>query len=115
GFLFTVPFMVLFLFAFIAPLAYALYLSLFREQLIGGNSFVGLDNYVDGLKDAQFIDGVKRVALYMVIQVPLMLVLALVFALILDSGRIWFARMFRVGIFVPYAVPVVIAALMWGY
>ena len=38
--------------------------------------------YVDGLKDAQFIDGVKRVALYMVIQVPVMLVLALVFALI---------------------------------
>jgi multiple sugar transport system permease protein len=115
GFLFTAPFMVLFLFVFIAPLAYALYLSLFREQLVGGNNFVGLDNYVDGLKDAAFIDGVKRVALYMVIQVPLMLLLALVFALIIDSGRIWFAKVFRVGIFVPYAVPVVIAALMWGY
>jgi multiple sugar transport system permease protein len=115
GFLFTAPFMVLFLFAFIAPLGYALYLSLFREQLIGGNTFVGLNNYLDGLKDAQFIDGVKRVALYMVIQVPIMLVLALVFALIIDSGRIWFTRVFRVGIFVPYAVPVVIAALMWGY
>ena len=51
----------------------------------------------------------------MLIQVPIMLLLALVFALIIDSGRIWFARLFRVGIFVPYAVPVVIAALMWGY
>ena len=51
----------------------------------------------------------------MLIQVPVMLLLALVFALILDSGRIWFAKVFRVGIFVPYAVPVVIAALMWGY
>lgn len=115
GFLFTAPFMVLFLLVFIAPLAYALYLSLYREQLIGGNAFVGLRNYTDGLKDQQFIDGVKRVALYMLIQVPVMLLLALVFALIIDSGRIWFARVFRVGIFVPYAVPVVIAALMWGY
>ena len=51
GFLFTVPFMVLFLFAFIAPLVYALYLSLYREQLVGGNTFVGLDNYTEGLKD----------------------------------------------------------------
>jgi multiple sugar transport system permease protein len=107
--------MALFIFALIAPLIYALYLSLFREQLVGGNTFVGLDNYVDGLKDSQFIDGVVRVALYMLIQVPIMLFLALVFALILDSGRVWLARTLRVGIFVPYAVPVVIAALMWGY
>ena len=115
GFLFTVPFMVLFLFAFIAPLVYALYLSLYREQLVGGNTFVGLDNYTEGLKDSQFIDGITRVALYMLIQVPPMLILALVFALIIDSGKVWFPKLFRVGIFVPYAVPVVIAALMWGY
>ena len=115
GFLFTAPFITLFLLVFIAPLAYALYLSLFREQLIGGNSFVGIDNYVDGLKDQAFIDGIKRVALYMLIQVPIMLILALIFALILDSGRVWLAKFLRVGIFVPYAVPVVIAALMWGY
>src|SRR5919197_412913 len=107
GVLFTLPFMALFIFALIAPLIYALYLSLFREQLVGGNTFVGLDNYVDGLKDSQFIDGVVRVALYMLIQVPIMLFLALVFALILDSGRVWLARTLRVGIFVPYAVPVV--------
>jgi len=115
GFMFTVPFMVLFLGAFIAPLIYALYLSLYREQLVGGNAFVGLDNYTEGLKDQQFIDGIQRVALYMVIQVPIMLILALIFALILDSGRVWLSKFLRVGIFVPYAVPVVIAALMWGY
>ncbi len=80
--------MVLFLALFIAPLIYALYLSLYREQLVGGNSFVGLDNYTEGLKDKAFTDGVKRVALFMVVQVPIMLVLALVFALIIDSGKV---------------------------
>jgi multiple sugar transport system permease protein len=115
GFLFTLPFMVLFLGVFIAPLAYALYLSGFREQLVGGNTFVGFDNYTEGLKDEQFTDGVVRMALYLLIQVPLMLLLALVFALILDSGRVWLPRLLRVGIFVPYAVPTAIAALMWGF
>jgi multiple sugar transport system permease protein len=100
---------------FIAPLAYALYLSVFREQLVGGNTFVGLDNYTEGLSDEQFTDGIKRVALFLVVQVPVMLTLALVFALILDSGKVWFARLYRVGIFVPYAVPTAIAALMWGF
>src|SRR5215213_2713014 len=107
GFLFTLPFMLLFLAMFIAPLVYALYLSAFREQLVGGNTFVGLDNYTDGLKDQEFIDGIRRVVLFMVIQVPVMLILALIFALILDSGKVWFGKFYRVGIFVPYAVPTV--------
>ena len=115
GFLFTLPFMVLFLGLFIAPLLYALYLSLFREQLVGGNQFVGLDNYIDGLQDREFTRGIGRVALFLLIQVPIMLLLALVFAMILDSGKVWFPKLFRVGIFVPYAVPTVIAALMWGF
>src|SRR3954466_2441238 len=115
GFLFTLPFILLFLGMFIAPLVYALYLSLYREQLIGGNEFVGLSNYTDGLKDKQFTSGVGRVALFMLIQVPVMLVLALIFAMILDSGKVWLARFNRVAIFVPYAVPTVIAALLWGF
>jgi multiple sugar transport system permease protein len=115
GFLFTLPFMVLFLGLFIAPLVYALYLSLYRQQLIGGNEFVGLDNYVDGIKDPEFQKGIRRVALFLVIQVPIMLILALTFAMILDSGKVWLPKLYRVGIFVPYAVPTVIAALMWGF
>src|SRR5438045_934448 len=115
GFLFTAPFMVLFLAFFIAPLIYALYLSLFRQQLVGGNQFVGLDNYKDGLSDHAFTSGVGRVGLYMIVQVPVMLGLALIFALILDSAKVWFPKLFRVAFFMPYAVPTVIAALMWGY
>src|SRR4051812_41317579 len=115
GFLFTVPFMVLFLGLFIAPLVYALYLSLFREQLIGGNTFVGLNNYIDAFSDKSFGRGIGRVALFMIVQAPGMLILALVFALVLDSGGVWCPKLFRVGMFVPYAIPTVIAALMWGF
>ena len=115
GFLFTAPFMVLFLALFIAPLIYALYLSLFREQLVGGNAFVGLENYTEGIKDKLFTDGVRRVALFMVVQVPIMLFLALVFALIIDSGKVLLGKLYRVAFFVPYAVPTVIAALLWGF
>ncbi|MEH0555223.1 sugar ABC transporter permease [Streptomyces sp. B21-101] len=107
--------MVLFLLLFLAPLAYAAYLSLFQERLIGGTAFVGLDNYTQALTDPQFLHGVGRVALFFVIQVPLMLLLALLFALALDSGLLRLARVIRLGIFVPYAVPSVVASLMWGY
>ena len=115
GPLFVAPFMVLFLLLFLAPLVYAAYLSLFQSKLIGGTSFVGLDNYVTALKDPLFLRGVGRVATFFVIQVPLMLVLALLFALALDSGLLRLAKVIRLGIFVPYAVPSVVATLMWGY
>jgi multiple sugar transport system permease protein len=55
------------------------------------------------------------VGLFLVIQVPIMLVLSLFFALALDSGMIRLAKFVRLGIYVPYAVPAVVAALMWGY
>lgn len=115
GPLFVAPFLVLFLLLFLAPLGYAAYLSLFQNRLIGGTAFVGLDNYVNAVKDPLFIRGVLRVATFFVIQVPLMLLLALVFALALDSGLLRLARVIRLGIFVPYAVPSVVATLMWGY
>ena len=115
GPLFVAPFMVLFLLLFLAPLGYAAYLSLYQSRLIGGTVFVGLDNYVQALTDPLLIHGVIRVALFFLIQVPLMLLLALVFALALDSGLLRLAKVIRLGIFVPYAVPSVVAALMWGY
>ncbi len=45
GWAFVGPFLVVFAFALIVPIGYAIYLSLFRQQLIGGNAFVGLSNY----------------------------------------------------------------------
>jgi multiple sugar transport system permease protein len=115
GALFVAPFLALFLLLFLAPLGYAAYLSLFQHRLIGGTVFVGLDNYLKAVTDPVFLRGVARVATFFVIQVPVMLVLALVFALTLDSGLLRLARVVRLGIFVPYAVPSVVAALMWGY
>ncbi|GHC90220.1 hypothetical protein GCM10010309_71980 [Streptomyces violaceochromogenes] len=89
--------MVLFLLLFLAPLGYAAYLSLFQERLIGGTVFVGLDNYVTALKDPQLLSGIGRVALFFAFQVPLMLLLALLFALALDSGLLRLARVIRLG------------------
>jgi multiple sugar transport system permease protein len=115
GYVFALPFLVCFALLFVLPLGYALYLSLFRNQLVGGTVFAGLSNYTRALTDGQFLAGVGRVALFFVMQVPVMLVLALLAALAIDSGLLRLARLIRLGIFIPYAVPAVVATLMWGY
>lgn len=115
GWLFVGPFMVVFALVFIAPVLYSIYLSLFRNQMVGGNRFVGLDNYVQALADPQFWDSVARVGIFLVVQVPIMLFLALFVALAIDSSRLYLSSFFRITVFLPYAVPAVVAALMWGF
>ncbi|WP_345801373.1 sugar ABC transporter permease [Microbacterium sp. AZCO] len=115
GWWFVGPFMLVFALVFLAPLAYALYLSLFRDQLVGGTAFVGLDNYGKALTDPQFWEAFGRVLIFLVVQVPIMLALALGAALAIDSARLRGASFFRIVLFLPYAVPAVVAVLMWGY
>jgi len=115
GYVFVTPFLACFLLLFLLPLGYAGYLSFFKDQLVGGTVFAGLDNYVRAVSDPQLLDGVLRVALFFAVQVPVMLLVALVAALAIDSGLLRFARVFRLGVFLPYAVPSVVATLMWGY
>ncbi|MEU4745459.1 sugar ABC transporter permease [Actinosynnema sp. NPDC023658] len=115
GWRFVGPFLAVFALVFLAPIAYSVYLSFFRDRLVGGNSFVGLDNYRQVLSDPQFWSAVGRVALFLVVQVPVMLLLALLVALAVDSGRLYGRNFFRLAVFLPYAVPAVVAALMWGF
>jgi multiple sugar transport system permease protein len=113
--LLTIPFLVVFLAMFLIPLAYSAYISLYSSQLVGGVVFSGFGNYTRALQDPSFYAGLKRVALFLLVQVPIMLVASLFFALVLDSGRVRGGKVVRLLIFLPYAVPSVVAALMWGY
>lgn len=115
GWMFVGPFLVVFAFAFLAPVFYAVYLSVFRTQLVGGTTFVGLDNYIAVLNDSQFWEGFGHVGLFLVVQVPIMLALALIAALAIDSARLYVSGFFRIVLFLPYAVPAVVAVLMWGF
>lgn len=114
-FLLLAPFLALFACFLVLPLGYAFFLSLYRDTLAGGNVFSGLDNYADVLTDGNFWSGIEHMAVFGVFQVPIMLALALAIALVLDRGTVMLRNSFRIAFFVPYAVPGVVATLIWGY
>lgn len=118
--IFVLPFGVLFLAFYILPIIYAVWESLqviHREGTYGAPTqvFGGLSQYVLVFQSADFWGSIGRVLVFGVIQVPVMLGLALLFALLLDSPLLKGKRFFRLAFFAPYAVPGVIAAIMWGY
>ncbi|WP_033518399.1 carbohydrate ABC transporter permease [Bifidobacterium scardovii] len=115
GWKFMWPFAVVFVFVFIVPIVYAVYISFFQKKMIGGNVFVGVANYVRLFGDAQFWSSVGRVALFTVVQVPIMLFLAAAMALCLDSMKLHGTKFFRISTFLPYAVPAVVSTMIWGF
>jgi multiple sugar transport system permease protein len=120
-YLFLLPFVALFILFFIVPIIYALYQSLFRSERSGlglgaaTTSFNGLGNYLDVFHDPNFYSGLGRVLLYCIVQVPIVVLLALVLALLLDSAVVRLKAFFRVAFFVPFAIPGIIAALLWAF
>jgi multiple sugar transport system permease protein len=114
-YLFLSPFLIGYVVFLVYPVVYSGALSLFRRQIIGGVRFVGLANYLDVFTDSFFWEGIRNVLRFGLVQIPVMLGLALIFALALDTGVVRRQTIFRLGYFLPFAVPSVVAALMWGY
>jgi len=117
---FVVPFGVLFALFYLVPIGYAVVQSLYVVERTGTfgparEVFGGLVQYQRVFSDGPFWQSVGRVLAFGVVQVPVMLGLALVLALLLDSGLVRGRRFFRLAFFVPYAVPGVVAAIMWGF
>jgi multiple sugar transport system permease protein len=119
GAAFTVPFQLGFVFLCLLPIGYAVYQSLYREQQsglgLGGSTekFSGLDNYQQGLTDSAFMGSVLRVVLFACLQIPVMLLISLVLALLLDALTSKVAGRFRILLLVPYMIPGVVAAIVW--
>ncbi|PXY81266.1 ABC transporter permease, partial [Bifidobacterium asteroides] len=115
GWLFMGPFALVFVVVFVVPVLYAVWISLFQHRMVGGTVFVGLANYRRLMADGQFWSSVRRVVVFTVVQVPIMLCLSALMALALDSLRLHGMRFFRISTFLPYAVPAVVSALVWGF
>ncbi|MGV3732645.1 MAG: carbohydrate ABC transporter permease [Microcella sp.] len=118
--IFLLPFGVLFTLFYLVPILYAVYQSLLtveREGTFGPavQVFGGLTQYIQVFQNEPFWSSIGRVLLFGVVQVPIMLGLALILALLLDSPLVRGSKFFRLAFFAPYAVPSVIAAIMWGF
>ncbi|WP_345712244.1 sugar ABC transporter permease [Kineococcus glutinatus] len=115
GWLFIAPFGVVFLVFLVAPLAYAFYLSLYTKGLATGTKFVGLGNYTRAFTDEVFLDGLWFVVKFSAVLIPVQMLVSLAAALVLDTLTTRLSRFSRLMMFVPYAIPAVIGALMWGF
>lgn len=83
GVLFSLPFLLGFLFFILIPLLLSLYYSLCKYNIVGKAEFIGMKNYLNIFSDAKFWKSLKVTCFYAVVSVPLRVLFALLVALLL--------------------------------
>lgn len=116
------PFLLAFLVTFILPILMAVgqsFTTIDREGLFGeegiSTSFAWFENYRVALSDSGFVASIGRMLLFGVVQVSIMIALATVLALLLESASARWPGLFRAAYFLPYGVPGVLATILWSF
>src|SRR5258706_8785619 len=87
GYAFLAPWLIGFFCFTLGPVSASLYLSFTRYDLLTPAQWIGADNYVRMFtEDPRFWQALKVTFTYMLLEVPLKLVFALLIALLLDKG-----------------------------
>lgn len=96
------------------PMVQAVYLSFTEYNLIRAAEWIGLDNYIELLQDGAFWNAFGNTVLYALVVTPVTVVLALVFAIMLNQRFV--GRAFsRTAIFLPFIVSLGIIAIAWAF
>lgn len=94
------------------PMIQALFLS-FQTGIGNKMKWTGVTNYIRMFKDPVFMQALKNNFIYLVIQVPIMLILALILASLLNHKDLRFKGLFRTAIFLPCATSLVSYAVIF--
>ena len=119
-YLFMAPYLVLFLIFVLIPVIFGLWISLHNwDYLVPRKPWVGLENYVNlftanSTTSEPFWQSMKATGLFTLFSVPLLVVIPLLVALILNQqfrGR----NFFRAVYFAPYVLGVAVVGILWRF
>lgn len=114
AFLFILPALVNFVVFKYIPIAAAAYVSFWNYSLLGGfQGFAGLEKYTSMLTDATFATSLRVSATYTLVKVPLLAVLALGLAMLLQSNKA-VARVVRAAVYSPVVTSMIVVSIVWG-
>ncbi len=94
------------------PMIEALIMS-FKSGIGNNLKPAGFRNYQQLFKDNKFIAALSNNFTYLIIQVPIMLVLALIIATMLNNPKLKFRGLFRTAVFLPCATSLVSYSLIF--
>src|SRR3954453_20219223 len=116
GWLFSAPFLILYVLFLIGPVLIGIVISLFNTTTVksGLGDFVGVSNYADVLSSGDFWASMWHSVLFTLLTTPLLVLLPLIFAIL--ASRIARAQSFyRLAFFAPFVVPSSAVCLIFAF
>ena len=112
GWCFVIPSVILIILFVFYPMVQALITS-FQTGAGNNLTFAGIANYKRLLTDTTFRKALFNTILYLIIQVPIMILLALVISSILNNKKLKFKGFFRTAIFLPCVTSLVAYSIVF--
>lgn len=116
GYSFILPAFIGFLVFMAYPLFYSLFISLMDWNMFKGplgSKFCGLDNYIKAFNNEYFQTGFLNNIKLMVVAVPILLILSIVLATLLNF-KIYLRGPLRAAYFIPYITTITASALVFS-
>ncbi|MCD7035153.1 sugar ABC transporter permease [Metabacillus sp. GX 13764] len=119
-YLFIAPALILLSLFSLLPIAVALMISFTDINLSSladwsAINFIGLQNYLDVVKDPIFVKSILNTLFYVVFGVPFVIICSLSIALLINFGKARIFKAFRVIFYMPSITNVVAVAVVWSY
>lgn len=109
---FMLPMIILFAAFMVYPIIHSFVLSFFDFE--GGvYTFTGIQNYVTMVKDPIFWKSLGNTFIYLIVQVPVMVILSLLLAVLVEQDFLKFRSCFRIGSFLPSITALVAYAMVF--
>jgi lactose/L-arabinose transport system permease protein len=113
AYVFISPFFILFAIFQAFPIGYSVYISLFDWSGIGPMKYIGLKNYdiLIGPGGKAFQQSLQNGVILFLMYVPVMTLLAIVLAVLLNSKKVRGFRIYRTILFMPYITSMIAAGI----
>jgi ABC-type sugar transport system permease subunit len=111
-YLFVAPYVIHFLVFVSFPVVFSFFLMFNQWNIISPMKFVGLQNFYRLVHDDQFFKAILNTIVFLVIHIPLQIIVALFFAVMLNQ-KVRFLGFFRAAYFLPVVVSGVVVTILW--
>ncbi|MGE5401103.1 MAG: carbohydrate ABC transporter permease [Ignavibacteriales bacterium] len=111
-YLMVAPYVIHFLTFVSFPVIFSFVLMFNQWNIISPMKFVGLQNFYRLFHDAQFFQALLNTVIFLVIHIPLQIIVALFFAVLLNQ-KVRFLGFFRAAYFMPVIVSGVVVTILW--
>jgi len=113
AYLFIIPSLIGFTVFFLYPAIGGLLISLHEWNLLRAPKFVGFENFQELFADKRFWRSLRITLLYVIINIPIQTVLALILATIMDRFSNTISSIVRGLMVLPWLLPPVVVGLLW--